>query len=74
MAGAARRHEHAHPILMAGTRPGNSPCPTRSNCSPTTAADPSNTEWQRDLSVFHERIGNMLVTQGKLDDALKACP
>ena len=26
--------------------------------------DPANTQWQRDLSVSHERIGNVLVAQG----------
>jgi tetratricopeptide (TPR) repeat protein len=36
------------------------------------AADPSNTEWQRDLSVSYDKIGNVLVAQGKLDEALKA--
>jgi tetratricopeptide (TPR) repeat protein len=36
------------------------------------AADPGNAGWQRDLSVSHERIGNVLTAQGNLDGALKA--
>ncbi len=35
-------------------------------------ADPGNTEWQRDLSVSYDRVGNVLVAQGQLPDALKA--
>ncbi len=34
--------------------------------------DPANTVWQRDLSVSHERIGNVLVAQGDGAGALKA--
>lgn len=26
--------------------------------------NPSNTQWQRDLSVSHERLGNVAVAQG----------
>ncbi|MBS0155338.1 MAG: DUF4062 domain-containing protein [Nitrospira sp.] len=37
-----------------------------------TNADPANTEWQRDLSVSHDRIGNVLVSQGDLPAALTA--
>jgi tetratricopeptide (TPR) repeat protein len=36
------------------------------------AADRSNTRWQRDLSVFYERVGDVLKAQGKLDEALEA--
>jgi len=36
------------------------------------AGDRSNTEWQRHLSESYGRIGDVLVTQGKLDQALKA--
>ena len=35
------------------------------------AADPTNTEWQVDLSASYDRIGDMLLQQKKLDDALK---
>ena len=35
-------------------------------------ADPSNTGWQRDLSVSYNKIGDVLVAQGKLDEALTA--
>ena len=38
------------------------------------AADRSNTGWQRDLSVSYDRIGDVLVAQGKLDEALKSLP
>src|SRR5205814_6178272 len=31
-----------------------------------------NTEWQRDLSVSYDRLGNVAVAQGKLDDAARA--
>ena len=37
-----------------------------------TKADPENAEWQRDLSVSYDKVGNVLVAQGQLPDALKA--
>ena len=37
-----------------------------------TAADPANTQWQRDLSISYNKVGDVLVRQGKLDEALKA--
>ena len=36
------------------------------------AQDPSNTEWQRDLSVSFDRIGDVQSARGNLDAALKA--
>ncbi|HTW28913.1 MAG TPA: tetratricopeptide repeat protein, partial [Acetobacteraceae bacterium] len=36
------------------------------------AADPGNAGWQRDLSVSHNKIGEVLVAQGKLAEALTA--
>jgi predicted negative regulator of RcsB-dependent stress response len=36
------------------------------------ATDPSNTQWQRDLSVSHDRIGDVLVAQGDGPGALAA--
>ena len=35
-------------------------------------ADPDNAAWQRDLSVSHDRIGDVLVAQSKLPEALKS--
>ena len=35
-------------------------------------ADPSNAGWQRDLSVSHEKVGDVLTAQGRLDHALEA--
>ncbi len=35
-------------------------------------ADPGNAGWQRDLSVSHDRIADVLSNQGNLPDALKA--
>lgn len=35
-------------------------------------ADPSNHQWQRDLSVSYERLGNVATAQGRLDDANQA--
>ena len=35
-------------------------------------ADPGNAPWQRDLSVSHEKLGDVLVAQGQLAEALKA--
>jgi hypothetical protein len=35
-------------------------------------ADRSNTQWQRDLSVSYTKVGDVLVAQGKLDEALTA--
>ena len=34
------------------------------------AADPNNTQWQRDLSISHNRIGNMLAQAGRREEAL----
>jgi tetratricopeptide (TPR) repeat protein len=34
--------------------------------------DPSNVGWQSDLSVSYERIGDILDSQGKLEDAIGA--
>jgi len=36
-----------------------------------TAGDPSNTAWQRDLSVSYERLGDVAVAQGRLDEAAR---
>ena len=35
------------------------------------ARDPTNTEWQRDLSVSHNRIGDVLLGRGDLEGALQ---
>ena len=37
-----------------------------------TQRDSGNTQFQRDLSVFHERIGNLQLRLGNTDAALKA--
>ena len=34
-----------------------------------SAADPANTGWQWDVSISHERLGDVAVSQGKLDEA-----
>jgi tetratricopeptide (TPR) repeat protein len=34
--------------------------------------DSSNTEWQRDLSVSYDKLGNVAVAQGKLPEAAQA--
>jgi hypothetical protein len=34
--------------------------------------DPSNTQWQRDLSISHDKIGDMLAAQGNGAEALVA--
>jgi tetratricopeptide (TPR) repeat protein len=36
------------------------------------AVDPSNPEWQRDLSILYGKVGDVLMVQSKLDEALKA--
>ena len=36
--------------------------------------DPGNTEWQRDLSVSHNKIGDVLVAQGELDGRARRLP
>src|SRR6266446_5713853 len=36
------------------------------------AADRSNMQWQRDLSVSYDKVGDVLMAQGRLDEALKA--
>ena len=35
-------------------------------------SDPSNAGWQRDLSVSHEKLGDVLLAQGNLGEALEA--
>ena len=37
-----------------------------------TEGDPTNTGWQRDLSVSYDRLGDVAVDQGKLEEAAKA--
>ena len=37
-----------------------------------TALDPGNTQWQRDLSVSYNKLGDVAVAQGKLDEAARA--
>jgi len=34
------------------------------------AHDPANTQWKRDLSVLHNKVGDVQRAQGHLDDAL----
>jgi tetratricopeptide (TPR) repeat protein len=34
--------------------------------------DKSNVDWQRDLSLSYEKVGDVLVAQGKLHEALEA--
>jgi hypothetical protein len=36
------------------------------------AADPANAGWQYDLGISSERIGDILMVQGKLDEALRS--
>jgi tetratricopeptide (TPR) repeat protein len=36
------------------------------------AQDPSNAEWQRDLSISYNKIGDVLSAQGKLEEAITA--
>ena len=33
--------------------------------------DKTNSGWQRDLSVSYEKVGNVLVARGKLQEALR---
>jgi hypothetical protein len=35
--------------------------------------DPGNAQWQRDLSVSQEKIGDLLMAQGDLEGALTIC-
>src|SRR5260370_4864213 len=53
--------------------------PPRSTLFPCTAlfrslakADPGNAGWQRDLSVSYNKVGDVLVGQGNLQEALQA--
>ena len=34
--------------------------------------DPDNADWQRDLSVSYNKVGDVLVEQGNLTEALKS--
>ncbi len=54
---------------MRRSRPTVTPSPSPSGSSPRTAAIPL---WQRDLSISYEKVGDVLVRQGKLDEAVKA--
>jgi tetratricopeptide (TPR) repeat protein len=36
------------------------------------AADPGNSDWQRDLSISHNKIGDVLVGAGRREEALAA--
>jgi hypothetical protein len=36
------------------------------------AADRSNTQWQHDLAWSYQKVGDMFIAQGKLDEALTA--
>ena len=36
------------------------------------AGDPTNTQWQRDLSVSYNKLGDVAVAQGKLEEAARA--
>ena len=49
--------------------------PTATGCviaKQLVAGDPSNTQWQRDLAVPYDRLGDVAVAQGKLVDAARA--
>ena len=51
------------------SRPTATASPSASASPPPIAAI---REWQRDLSVSYDKVGDVLVAQGKLDEALKA--
>ena len=42
------------------------------DCLGSSTGVQSNSEWQSDLAVMYEKVGNVLVAQRKLDEALKA--
>ena len=48
-------------------REKRSPSPTR-----VAEVDPGNAGWQRDLSVSYEQVGDVLMAQGNLAEALKS--
>src|SRR5215467_263845 len=52
--------------------PLDSPHAPASRGSPSSARDPANTEWQRNLSLIHQRIGDVRVAQGDGPRALEA--
>ena len=54
------------------TTPGATTTRPRRLALHLTALDPGNTEWQRDLSIYYERLGDMAVAQGRLDEAARA--
>ena len=45
---------------------------TRGKLDELTTEDPSNADWQRDLSVSHVKIGDVVIAQGDLAGALAA--
>src|SRR5262249_20052380 len=55
--------------FCAGPSP---PTSQSSNRQSSIAADRSNAEWRRDLAVSHGKLGDALVRQGKLAEALAA--
>ena len=60
-------------VLRAICRPRLRPTPPRSlSVDRLAKADPGNAGWQRDLSVSHTKIGDVLAAQGNLPAALEA--
>ena len=45
---------------------------TRATLTRLTAQDPTNADWQHNLSVSHEFVGNVLMAQGNTNGALEA--
>jgi hypothetical protein len=44
----------------------------RSAVERLAGSDAGNADWQRDLSVSNDRVGDVLVSQGNLPEALKS--
>ena len=63
-------------LAMSRRTKGTCPCVARLSSRLAIAdfakADPNNAGWQRDLSVSYDRVGDVLVAQGNLPEALKS--
>src|SRR3954467_882144 len=57
---------------VISTTPGRSTGTQGGIAERLARADPANAGWQRNLSVSYNKIGDVLVAQGNLPEALKA--
>ncbi len=71
---AAAEMERSNTLLAAGDRRGALAAAQRSRAilEALLKSAPASTDYQRELSVSYEKVGDVLVAQGNLSDALKS--